>query len=85
MQPLDAGVGVPALEATAFASSPRNEIDHFIFPRLLSADLQPSPPASPRVLVRRLFNDLLGLPPTPEQVEAFVGDPSDEAYRKLVD
>ncbi len=63
----------------------RNAIDAFISQRLRAEGLQPSPPATPRNLIRRLYFDLLGLPPTPEQVAAFVADPSEAAYQKLVD
>lgn len=63
----------------------RNPIDHFVLARLEQEGLSPSPTADPRVLVRRLYFDLTGLPPTTEQVEQFVNDPSDKAYEKLVD
>ena len=49
------------------------------------AHLQPAPPADPHRLVRRLYLDLIGLPPTPEQVQAFVADSSVGAYQRLVD
>lgn len=63
----------------------RNEIDAFVQQRLITAGLQPSSEADPRTLIRRLFFDLVGLPPTPEQVDAFVRDPSEAAYQELVD
>ena len=63
----------------------RNEIDLFVLRRLLDAKLQPSPEASPRALVRRLYFDLIGLPPSPETVAAFAADPSEDAYGRLVD
>ena len=47
--------------------------------------MQPSPEADRRTLIRRLSLDLIGLPPTPEEVEAFVTDQSPDAYEKLVD
>jgi len=47
--------------------------------------LQPSPEADRRTLIRRVYLDLIGLPPTPEQVEAFVNDTSPDAYEKIVD
>jgi len=50
----------------------RNEIDHFVLARLAEKKLRPSPEADPRVLVRRLYFDLIGLPPTPEQIEGFL-------------
>ncbi|MEZ6073621.1 MAG: PSD1 and planctomycete cytochrome C domain-containing protein [Pirellulales bacterium] len=62
-----------------------NPIDAFVLARLESAGISPAPLASPRVLVRRLFYDLVGLPPTAEQIEAFAADPSNEAWQRLVD
>lgn len=60
-------------------------LDDFILAKLEQADLTPSPEASREVLARRLYFDLWGLPPTPEQIDAFVNDESPEAYEKLVD
>lgn len=64
---------------------PSNEIDHFVLARLEAKDIRPVLDAEPRVLVRRLYFDLIGLPPTPEQVEEFVADPSAAALESLVD
>ena len=47
--------------------------------------LDPAPPAAPGVLIRRVYLDLIGLVPTPEEVRAFVADPSDRAYEEIVD
>ncbi len=55
-------------------SAVRNPIDQFILAQLEAAGLQPAPPADPRTLIRRLTLDLIGLPPTPEEVDAFVRD-----------
>lgn len=63
----------------------RSPIDHFVLLRQEELDLQPNGPASRRVLIRRAYFDLLGLPPTPEQVEAFVNDSDKEAWPKLID
>jgi hypothetical protein len=63
----------------------RNPIDRFILARLESAGLQPAPEADRRTLARRLSLDLRGLPPSPEEVEAFVSDQSGDAYERLVD
>jgi hypothetical protein len=63
----------------------RNPVDNFILARLESAKLKPNAEADPRTLIRRVSLDLTGLPPTPEQVEAFVKDTSPDAYEKLVD
>jgi Protein of unknown function (DUF1549)/Protein of unknown function (DUF1553)/Concanavalin A-like lectin/glucanases superfamily len=63
----------------------RNAIDAFVLQRLRAEGLGPSPEADPRDLIRRLYFDLIGLPPTPEQVAAFVADPSDANYQNIVD
>ena len=49
---------------------PINEIDYFVAQRLEKAGLAPALPAEPQTLIRRLYFDLIGLPPTPEEVEA---------------
>jgi len=64
---------------------PRNAIDYFVLARLEKEGLKPSPRADKYTLVRRLYLDLIGLPPTPEQADAFANDASPEAYEKLVD
>ena len=63
----------------------RNPIDAFIQAKLDEHHLQAAPPADRRTLVRRAYFDLHGLPPTPEQVDQFVNDPSPDAYEKLID
>ena len=63
----------------------RNEIDAFVGRRLREEGLQPSPVADPRNLLRRLYFDLVGLPPTPDEVAAFIANPSDAAYMTIVD
>ncbi len=65
----------------------RNPIDVLIEARLREAGLSPAPPADRRTLIRRVTFDLLGLPPTPEEVEAFVHDPApdEEAFRTVVE
>jgi len=63
----------------------RTSIDRFVVARLREQGLAPSGPASRRTLIRRLSFDLLGLPPSPEEVEAFVADPRPDAYEQLVD
>ncbi len=64
---------------------PRNAIDNFVLSKLEQGGSEPSAEANPRVLVRRLYFDLLGLPPSPDEVSKFAADPSDAAYRKMVD
>ena len=60
-------------------------IDRFLLARLEAKGLGPSPPAERRTLIRRLSFDVLGLPPSPEEVEAFVADGRPDAYERLVD
>ncbi len=62
----------------------RNDIDRFVLNKLDTLKIKPSVEAEKRVLIRRLYFDLVGLPPTPEQVKAFVDDPSADAYEKIV-
>ncbi len=63
----------------------RNEIDRFIVAKLSDNKLSLSPRADKQTLIRRATFDLTGLPPTPEEVEAFVKDDSPDAYEKLID
>ncbi len=73
---------LPTIENTALAV---NAVDHFVLHALERQRLTPSQPATRRQLIRRIYFDLLGLPPTPEEVEAFVRDESPLAYERLVD
>jgi hypothetical protein len=63
----------------------KTEVDQFILAKLEAKGLKPVPDADRRVLVRRVYYDLTGLPPSPAEVEAFVKDRSPDAYAKLVD
>ena len=63
----------------------RNPIDNFILARLEKEKLRPSPEAERAILIRRVSLDLIGLPPTVEEVDAFVHDKSSDAYEKVVD
>jgi hypothetical protein len=72
----------PAVKQAALV---RNPIDSFILAALEAKGLRPAPPASPRTLIRRLYFDLTGLPPRPEEVDAFVKDASPDAYSRLVE
>ncbi|GAB6167524.1 PSD1 and planctomycete cytochrome C domain-containing protein [Thermostilla marina] len=75
----------PALPEVQNESWCRNPIDRFILARLESEGLKPSPEAEKTRLLRRVTYDLTGLPPTPEEVDAFLADDSPDAYEKVVD
>ncbi|MBW3539621.1 MAG: DUF1553 domain-containing protein [Planctomycetes bacterium] len=63
----------------------RSPVDGFLTARMRAGGLEPSPPSDRRTLIRRLTFDLHGLPPTPEEIDAFVADTSPDAYERLVD
>jgi mono/diheme cytochrome c family protein len=69
----------------ALGSWKRNPIDAFLFAAMKAKGLKPSPRAGRRTLIRRAYLDLTGLPPAPEEVEAFINDKAPDAYAKLVD
>jgi hypothetical protein len=73
---------VPTVKDRAW---PRNPIDNFILARLEAAGLRPSPPASKTALMRRVYADLIGIPPTPEATATFLSDRSPNAFEKVVD
>jgi hypothetical protein len=73
---------LPEVKQTSW---PQNGIDYFVLARLEKEGLGPSTRADKYTLVRRLYLDLIGLPPTPEQAEEFVRDESATAYERLVD
>jgi hypothetical protein len=75
----------PRPPAVQNKSWPRTPIDSFILDRLEQQGLQPSAAADPRSLLRRVTFDLIGLPPTPQEMDAFLADPSSNAYDKAVD
>ena len=77
-----AEVKPPAVKATEW---PANEVDRFILAALEAKNLKHTPDAPPAVLMRRLYYDLTGLPPSPAEVDAFSRDTDAAAYEKLVD
>ncbi|HEX8201802.1 MAG TPA: PSD1 and planctomycete cytochrome C domain-containing protein [Isosphaeraceae bacterium] len=72
----------PAVQDVAW---PRTPIDAFVLAKLEEAGLHPAPEADKRTLLRRATFDLTGLPPTPEEVEAFLRDESPDAFARVVD
>jgi hypothetical protein len=76
---------VPAKETLRYGDRVANPIDAFVLRKLEDRGLPPAPVADRQTLVRRAYFDLLGLPPTPEQVEAFVENASPDAWSKLID
>jgi len=73
---------VPEVDNARWA---HNAIDAFVATEHEKRGLTPAPPAKKRVLLRRVYLDLIGLPPTPEQTVAFLADTSDDAYETVVD
>jgi mono/diheme cytochrome c family protein len=74
-----------AVPPVQHASWPRTPIDRFLLARLEQAGLEPSPPAERRTWIRRVSFDLVGLPPTPAEVEAFVNDRAPGAEERVVE
>src|SRR5262249_22452488 len=74
---------VPKVQSSRFKV--QTPLDAFVVARLQKKGLEPAPPASKAELIRRLSFDLTGLPPSPEEVQAFVQDRSAGAYERLVD
>ncbi len=72
----------PAVQLTDWPISP---IDTFVLAKLQKSGLTPSPPADRRTLIRRVYFDLIGLPPTNEEVQAFLHDPDPDAFARVVD
>jgi mono/diheme cytochrome c family protein len=75
----------PDVPITSKRDWERNPLDAFILARLESEGLSPSSEADARTLIRRLTFDLTGLPPTPDEVDAFLSDRRPDAYERLVD
>lgn len=83
LQPLKATL--PAIDSNLPPAWQRNPVDRFVFKKLAAKKLQPNPPAERRELIRRATYDLIGLPPSPTEIEAFVNDTDPAAFEKLID
>src|SRR5262249_17072453 len=75
----------PELPAVKNLAWVKNPIDRFVLAKLGETGLTPAAEADRRTLIRRVTLDLIGMPPTPAEVEAFVNDPSPNGYEKVVD
>jgi uncharacterized protein DUF1549 len=75
----------PEPPAVRNESWPRSAIDRFILAKLESSNLKPAAPADKQALLRRVTFDIIGLPPSPEEIEAFKNDDSPDAFAKVVD
>ncbi len=75
----------PAIPVVKNSSWVRNPIDNFILARLEKEGMQPSPEASKETLLRRVYFDLIGLPPSVKEIDEFLADKSADAYEKIVD
>ncbi|HEU5115255.1 MAG TPA: DUF1549 domain-containing protein, partial [Isosphaeraceae bacterium] len=75
----------PSPPSVSDSSWTRSPLDRFVLARLESEGLSPAPQADRHALIRRVSFDLTGLPPTPEEVEAFVSDQAPDAYERLIE
>ena len=78
-------VSRPDVPAVRDQSWPINDIDHFILARLEAEEIPPAGDADRQALIRRATYDLIGLPPTPEEIDEFVNDPAPDAFVRLID
>ncbi len=76
---------VPVRPEVPSVAGATNPIDNFVYETLASKGITPSPATGQRELLRRMFMDVTGLPPTPEEVESFLTDQRDDAYERWVD
>ncbi len=75
----------PAVPKVRQTSRARNPIDHFVLAKLEERKLGYAPPADRRTLIQRAYFDLIGLPPTPEEADAFEADRAPDAWERLVE
>ena len=78
-------VSKPTPPAVANGAWVKNDVDRFVLAKLEARSMSPNPQADKRTLIRRAYYDVIGLPPTPEQVNAFLADVSPNAFEKVVD
>jgi hypothetical protein len=78
-------VNDPPLPPVKGSAWPQTPVDRFVLARLEAAGLSPSPPADRRTLLRRVTFDLIGLPPTPQEIDAFLKDDAPGAYERVVE
>lgn len=84
-KPATSGAKGGAVNSRATPQAPRHPVDQFIHAKLAEKKLTPAPAADKRSLARRLYFDLTGLPPTPEEMAEFLRDSHRDAYERLVD
>jgi mono/diheme cytochrome c family protein len=75
----------PAIPKVKNRAWVKNQIDAFVLAKLEEKGLKPSPAAPPRELLRRVYFDMIGLPPSPDEMTAFLKDPSEKAYAQVVE
>ncbi|QEG39297.1 DUF1553 domain-containing protein [Roseimaritima ulvae] len=75
----------PDLPELEHQAPPDNPIDAFVWSKLESEGISPAPPADRRTLIRRVYYDLIGLPPSEAEIEAFLADDSPDAWPRLID
>src|SRR5207247_4604089 len=76
---------IPETKKQKHSTAQTNPIDAFISEKLEDKGLRPAPPADRPILIRRVTYDLTGLPPTPEEVDAFVKDKSSQGFENVID
>jgi mono/diheme cytochrome c family protein len=79
------GAKIPGISPSRLARWRKSPVDRFLLAKLEAAQLAPATEADRRTLIRRLYFDVLGLPPSPEEVAVFVADTDSRSYEKLVD
>ncbi|MBX2843864.1 MAG: DUF1553 domain-containing protein [Flammeovirgaceae bacterium] len=80
--PPDPNIEIPSIEETGWA---RNEIDFFVGEKLEALKLKPNEAAEKEILIRRLYLDLIGMPPSREEAQSYLQNPTEEAYEKVID